>query len=208
LILYHGSKSGIIGEIKPISREYCDYGSGFYMGTEKQQPLTLICNYPEAKLYTMELELAGLKVLSLDVNIEWALAIAFFRGKMKNFKDSPLYNKYSILFSGYDVIDGYIANDRMFVVLDRFFGGEITDSALTNSLSALKLGKQYAAITEKACKNIKILDENRLSEKEREKLIILSEDNRQKGIELADRICRDHRREGLFFDEIMRSEQF
>lgn len=50
------------------------------------------------------------------------------------------------------MIIGYIANDRMFVVLDRFFNGEITDLALINSLSALKLGKQYVALTEKACK--------------------------------------------------------
>lgn len=41
----------------------------------------------------------------------------------------------------------------------RFFNGEITDRALINSLSALKLGKQYVALTEKACKKIKILDE-------------------------------------------------
>lgn len=44
--LYHGSRSGIRGAIAPISRERCDFGKGFYMGTDKSQPLTLICNYP------------------------------------------------------------------------------------------------------------------------------------------------------------------
>ena len=62
---------------------------------------------------------------------------------------------------------GYIANDRMFVVLDRFFNGEITDMALMHSLSALKLGKQYVALTEKACEKIEILDEHRLTEDDR-----------------------------------------
>ena len=33
IILYHGSKSGIKGPIAPISRERCDFGKGFYMGT-------------------------------------------------------------------------------------------------------------------------------------------------------------------------------
>lgn len=42
--LYHGSKSGIYGKIAPISREHCDFGKGFYMGTDRTQPLTLICN--------------------------------------------------------------------------------------------------------------------------------------------------------------------
>lgn len=53
VILYHGSKSGIDGKIIPISKQYCYFGKGFYMGTEKQQPLTLICNFPNAKLYTV-----------------------------------------------------------------------------------------------------------------------------------------------------------
>ena len=42
--LYHGSKSGIVGEIAPTSRDVCDFGKGFYMGTERTQPLTLICH--------------------------------------------------------------------------------------------------------------------------------------------------------------------
>ena len=37
---------------------------------------------------------------------------------------------------------GFVANDRMFVVLDRFFKGEISDEALIHSFSALKLGKK------------------------------------------------------------------
>lgn len=94
------------------------------------------------------------------------------------------------------MITEYIANDRMFVVLDRFFNGEITDLALINSLSALKLGKQYAAVTKKACKKIKILDEQELSKENRDKLKQESEANRSKGIAMADEICRKYRREG------------
>lgn len=37
--LYHGSKSGISSAIAPISRECCDFGKGFYMGTDRTQPL-------------------------------------------------------------------------------------------------------------------------------------------------------------------------
>lgn len=32
MILYHGSKNGLSGAIKPMSREKCDFGRGFYMG--------------------------------------------------------------------------------------------------------------------------------------------------------------------------------
>ncbi len=202
--LYHGSKSGIQGAISPSSRESCDFGKGFYMGTDRNQPLTLICNYPNAKIYTLSVELSELKILNVEVGIDWALLVAYNRGKMESVKNSSIYNRFANLSEDYDMIAGYIANDRMFVVLDRFFNGEITDLALINSLSALKLGKQYAALTEKACQKIKILDEHELSENDRDKLKKESEANRSKGIEMANEICRKYRREGRFFDEILK----
>lgn len=58
--LYHGSKSGLNGPIAPISRNHCDFGRGFYMGTEKRQPFTLICNYPKSKIYTVQINHGGL----------------------------------------------------------------------------------------------------------------------------------------------------
>ena len=168
--LYHGSKSGIHGAIAPLSREHCDFGKGFYMGTDRMQPLTLICNYPNSKIYTLSVELSGLKILDVNVGLDWALLVAYHRGKMEFAKNSQIYNRIADLSKDCDMVIGDIANDRMFVVLDRFFNGEITDAALIHSLSALKLGKQYAALTEKACKQIKILDEQELSAEDREKL--------------------------------------
>ncbi len=111
ITLYHGSKSGIRGAIAPISRERCDFGKGFYMGANRTQPLTLICNYPNAKIYTLSVELSDLK----------------------------------------------------------------------------------------------ILDEQELTEIDRDKLKQESEVNRSKGIALADEICRKYRRDGRFFDEILKA---
>lgn len=207
ITLYHGSKSGIHGTIAPISREQCDFGKGFYMGTDRNQPLTLICNYPKAKIYTLQADLSNLKILTVDVGLDWALLIAYNRGKMESVKNSNIYKKYKALSEGYDMIIGYIANDRMFVVLDRFFNGEITDRALINSLSALGLGKQYVALTQKACNQISIIEEQTLSEQERSHLKKESEGNRSKGIVLANEICKKYRREGQFFDEILNADE-
>lgn len=203
--LYHGSKSGIHDTIAPISRKRCDFGRGFYMGTDQTQPLTLICNYPNAKIYTLRINLSDLNILNLEAGLDWALLIAYNRGKMESIKHSTIYNHFANLSNGCDMIIGYIANDRMFVVLDRFFNGEITDMALINSLSALKLGKQYVALTEKACKKIEILDERELTTNDRDKLKHKSEANRSKGIAMADEICRKYRRDGRFFDEILKA---
>ncbi len=42
VILYHGSRGGIDGEIQPISRVRCDFGKGFYMGESEEQAKGLI----------------------------------------------------------------------------------------------------------------------------------------------------------------------
>jgi hypothetical protein len=203
LLLYHGSKSGIVGDIRPGSRELCDFGRGFYMGTDRMQSLTLICNFPNARLYTLRADLTGLRILNVAVGIDWALLIAFHRGKLTSVAGGEIYQKYARMADECDMIAGYIANDRMFVVLDRFFSGEITDIALIDSLSVLKLGKQYAALNEKACRQIEILEEMSLDEPERAALRRESKAYRREGIRQADEICRKHRRNGRFFDEII-----
>ncbi len=204
VILYHGSKSGIKGLIAPISRERCDFGKGFYMGTEPYQPLTLISDFEESKFYVISLDMTGLRVLKVKSDLEWAMLVAYNRGKMDEVRGTSLYEYYAAMSKGYDVIVGSIANDRMFYVLDNFFLGNITDKALVMSLSALRLGEQYVAITGKACKHVKIEAEVELSYLERFFLRDLSESNRVKGVNLAKEICKDYRREGRFFDEILK----
>ena len=203
IILYHGSKSGLVGEVKPISRERCDFGKGFYMGTTPEQPLTLICDFEESKFYIVSLDITELTTTEISTDIDWAMIVAYHRGKMEKIKGSKFYNKYKMMTSGKDLVVGSIANDRMFYVIDNFFLENITDIALVNSLSALQLGKQYVALTEKACKAVKVEKEIELSFFEKKILKKVSESNRQKGINLANEICKSHRREGKFFDEIL-----
>ena len=203
VLLYHGSKAGIVGEIAPRSREMCDFGKGFYMGTEPGQPLTLICDFEKSKFYIVSLDTRELNSIEIKADLDWAMLVAFHRGRMDKIKGTAFYDKYSRIDAGKDLVIGSIANDRMFYVLDNFFLGNITDAALVNSLSALKLGKQYVATTEKACASVRIEKEIPLSMLERRFLQDESEVNRQKGITLANDICKNYRREGKFFDEIL-----
>lgn len=205
-ILYHGSKKGITGDVAPISREECDFGRGFYMGTSTLQPLTLICNEDKPKFYAVELDLTGLKVLTVDVGMDWAMLIAYHRKEMVSAKGTAVYEKYAHMADGYDVIIGYIANDRMYTELSRFVNKTLTDAALIHCLSALDLGKQYVAISEKACRQIKILKEEPLSPLELALLKDMSAERRKEGVALAEEIEVKYRREGKFFDEILRGE--
>lgn len=206
IVLYHGSKKGIDGEISPISRSECDFGKGFYMGTNTLQPLTLVCNEEKPKFYTVELDMTGLKVLTVEIGMDWAMLIAYYRKEMESAKGTPIYEKYAHMADGYDVIIGYIANDRMYTELSRFFNKTLTDVALINCLSALDLGKQYVAISDRACKQIKIIKEEPLSQLELALLKDMSAERRREGIALAEEIEVKYRREGKFFDEILKGE--
>ena len=206
VILYHGSKKGIVGDIAPISRGECDFGSGFYMGTDVLQPLTLICNEERPKLYAVELDMTGLKVLNMDVGIDWAMLIAYHRKEMENVRGTPIYERYAHMLDGYDVVIGHIADDRMYIELSRFFNKSLTDVALVNCLSALDLGRQYVAISERACERIRVLNETSLSQLELLLLRDMSIQRRKEGIALTERMEVRYRREGRYFDEILEDD--
>lgn len=203
ILLYHGSKSGIVGEVSPKSRPQCDFGRGFYMGTEAEQALTLICDYNKSLLYIVSVDMTNLTVMEVPADMDWAMLVAYHRGRMETIKGTPFYEKYQNLAKGTDLIIGSIADDRMFYVIDNFFIGNITDAALVGSLSALQLGKQYVAATQKGCDAVRIEAEIELSHLERLFIKEIAEKNRAKGVSLANEICKNHRRDGLFFDEIL-----
>lgn len=203
VLLYHGSKSGIEGTIEPKSRKQCDFGKGFYMGTDPGQALTLICDYEKSKFYIVSVSTENLAHIEVPANIDWAMLVAYHRGKMEKINGTPFYNKYRDMTQDKDMIIGNIANDRMFFVIDNFFVGNVTDMALVNSLSALQLGKQYVVISQKGCDAVRIEAEVELSYLERLFIKEIAEENRARGISLANDICKNYRREGMYFDEIL-----
>ena len=207
IILYHGSKSGIEGKVEPKSRSQCDFGKGFYMGTDPSQALTLICDYDKSKLYIVSVDLSDLNKIEVPADIEWAMLVAYHRGRMEKIKGTALYEKYRKMADNKDLVIGSIANDRMFYVIDNFFIGNVTDAALVGSLSALQLGKQYVAVTQKGCDAVRIEAEVEISHLERLFMKEVAEANRAKGVSLANDICKNYRREGLFFDEILERAQ-
>ena len=206
IILYHASKNGVCGIIKPDSYAECDFGKGFYMSVTADSVKPILCNSKNAKLYTLELDLSGLKILNLVLDMNWVMFLAYNRKEMESAKGTAIYEKYAKMSEGYDIIVGYIADDRMYTEFSRFFNKTLTDVALINCLSALDLGKQYVAISEKACKQIKILKEETISQLELAMLKDMSVVRRKEGIALAEEIEIKYRREGKFFDEILKGE--
>ena len=196
VLLYHGSKYSITGKIRPISRDKCDFGKGFYMGTVPSHPFTLIAGFDSSRFYIVSLDLSDLSYKEVPTGLGWVMLVALNKGKIDTYLNSPVYRKYRNMTLDKDLIIGNIADDRMFFVMDRFLGGDIADKAL-------ELGKQYAAVSQKACDSVRIEKEIELSYLERRIITDAADLNREKGIRLANDICKNHRREGLYSDEIM-----
>ena len=201
--LYHGSKAGLSGAIAPLSRNACDFGRGFYMGVGSHQPLTLICDDENPVLYTLDFKLDGLNVVEFQPDLDWALFVAFNRGRMERYADTPFYRRYQEIRESADAIYGKIANDRIYYVLNRFFDRLFTDAVMLESLKALNLGNQFCAVTPRACSAVSIVDSRPVGSAERAVLREKAHRQRQLAIERTSDIVTARRREGLFFDEIL-----
>ncbi len=203
MLLYHGSKKGITGEIAPISRAHCDFGPGFYMGEQPEYSLAMICDSPEARFYLVSLQLEGIKLAEIPAGVEWAMLVAYYRGKMEAIKGTAFYERYRTFTKQYDIIVGSVVDESVFQVLDDFFVGNITDMALARALSLLKPGKQYVALTEKGCKAVRVEREITVFPLERMCFHHMEMCKREETISLLEGIYEEGSGKGKYFEEII-----
>lgn len=209
LVLYHGSRGGIDGDIAPASRNRCDFGKGFYMGTNADQAKSLISNDPDPVFYTLKLDIGNIpreNIIELS-GMEWAFFVLYNRKKLEEIKGTALYSRCRDLAKGKDLIIGPIADDAMNETMNRFLKGDITDKAFLESIRAIDYGIQYVAKTEKACRCIGIMSERDLTGTELSEAVSLANERRTEGHRVAEEIQRKFRREGRYFDEILKSQK-
>ncbi len=205
LTLYHGSRGGLRGPIRPVSRSRSDFGKGFYLGTRKEQAITLVANDPDPYYYEIGLDIEGIpedRILVLN-DMDWAFFVLYNRGRLDEIKGTDLYNINMHLADNKDLIIGPIADDAMNEAMDRFIHGLITDKAFVESIRGLDFGTQYVIKTEAACSHIEILQERKLAGQERQRAILISEERRRQGRSVADKMQELYRREGNYLDEIL-----
>ena len=211
MLLYHGSKSGIQGDIKPESRMSCDFGCGFYMGDKPDQPKGLIASYENNKFYEIEYNSDGLKIKTFEDNyvdqIDWALFIAYNRQPEKLAEYDQLCKRYKAYNELYDMIVGVIANDKMTQVMQLFFNGQMCDKAFIEAMRYVKLGRQYVLKTYEACSKwrFNVIKEYQLTDADK-KLIISQNINRTNQLStMINQVQTKHRRaqDVKFFDQII-----
>lgn len=203
LQLYHGSKSGIHGRIEPSSRELCDFGSGFYTGTLKEQAFALVCRPQHAsrKFYSIELNTHGLNVCKLD-GMQWLFFVLYHRGELRKYNGSALCDSICRFRKQADVICGMIADDKMSQAIDDFSVGRLSDVGLFYALSSVSLGLQYVMATQKACDQLRCR-EVQVGTEEFNRLRAFDKSYRESGRKAFEHASKAFRREGRFIDEIL-----
>lgn len=158
-LLIHGSKSGIIDNIDiSKSRKNNDFGQGFYCGESYEQSALYVENFEDSKIYFLAFEKNDLKYIKYNVDQDWMLTIAYYRGKLEKYaQHKKIQNLISKLVE-IDYIIAPIADNKMFRIIDAFIEGEITDEQCKHCLSATNLGYQYVILSEKAISKLRKLE--------------------------------------------------
>ena len=159
--LFHGSRNGIVGEIdiNYSNNRINDFGKGFYLGESFIQSATFISQNDnnDGIIYEFEFNDKELRKLHLEDDV-WIFYIAHNR----LIKDSSIFKKIEekikeIEDGNYDYVYGYIADDKMFSSMNRFFDNLLSTNDLYKCIEFNKIGKQYCLKTNKAVKQLSLV---------------------------------------------------
>ncbi len=134
--LYHSSNLSISNPDTGHSRDYLDFGKGFYLTSLEEQALKygqrFIRRGQEAWINTFEFEFEfdDWKILQFDSYDEAWLR---FVSKCRAGEDD----------SDYDMVVGGIADDKVIQTLDRYFAGELSKENTLGLLKYEKPNNQY-----------------------------------------------------------------
>ena len=208
VLLFHGSKSELDGDIDlNHSRDHVDFGVGFYAGDNYQQSLDFICQKDGSSIYVLDVDYSDLKVLKLDISLEWMLMIAINRGMLEDFKDTKKYKELNKTLSSYDVIIAPIADNRMFNIIGDFASYTITTEQAIHALKSLSLGNQSVFKTEKAIKKLTIIERLYICRAERNDAIKEKYERIEKDKNYSVNAYKKYLRQGLYISEVFEDEK-
>ncbi len=204
ILLFHGSKSGIEGDIDPSrSSLYNDFGQGFYCGESYLQSASFICDNQEGSVYLFSLATDFLSCKSYSPSLDWLLLVGYHRGMLEQYKGHPMLKKIVEESEDYDLLIAPIADNRMFAIIDLFLQGDITDEQCIHCLSATNIGNQYVLKSKKACRKMKMLERFYLCKEEKRKL---GEEKKKEGVssEAKVKLARNaYKGKGKYIEEIL-----
>lgn len=204
-LLFHGAKSEIDGNIDVHrGRQNNDFGQGFYTGESYEQAISFVSGFGNSSVYYLSFNDKGLKCKRYEVNQEWMMVIAYYRGTLDEYKNHPTIKALVKESRDCDYIIAPIADNRMFQIINSFIAGELTDEQCKHCLAATNLGMQYIFISEKASSQAKLIERCYISANEREYYKNVRLEESKLGDDKVKLAKRQYRGQGRYIDEILK----
>jgi hypothetical protein len=204
ICLVHGSRSGIVGPIRlDASGESNDFGNGFYCGTTIGQAGMFVANEPNSSLYIISFNPSNLKSARFNVDTDWMLAVAYYRGTIDNYRDNQRVKSIISRVNHCDYIIAPIADNKIFETIDAFTSGEITDKQCLYALSTTNLGMQYVFKKNRTLQNIEILEHLHLCELEKQDYVVRADIESETSFNKAILAKKKFANVGMYIDELL-----
>lgn len=203
-LLFHGAKSKIDGEIDiHRGRHNNDFGQGFYAGESYEQAISFVSGFENSSVYYICFNDDDLTYKRYEVNQEWMMTIAYYRGALDEYKNHPVVKKIIEQSRACDYIIAPIADNRMFQIIHSFIEGELTDEQCKHCLAATNLGMQYIFVSEKAVSQAKLIERCYISHNEREYYKNIRLEESKLGANKVKLARKQYRGKGQYIDEIL-----
>lgn len=204
--MFHGSKSGIEGALTiEKSNDKKDFGKGFYMGESVNQAVSFVSNYPDPRLYIIEINnYQQLNVREFNVSKEWMILVAYFSGRIGTYSESSYLKDLLASIKDVDIIVAPIADNSMYEIINDFIDGGITDEQCVNALSANRLGRQFVVLNDNVLtNNVRIVKESFLCDEEKNHYELEKEADRNVGKAKMILAKRQYAGIGKYIEEIL-----
>lgn len=155
-------------------------------------------------IYYLNFDDKNLKCKRYEVNQEWMMTIAYYRGTLEEYKTHPKIKALVKQSRECDYVIAPIADNRMFQIINSFIAGELTDEQCKHCLAATNLGMQYIFISEKAASQAKLIERCYISNNEREYYKNIRFEESKLGDDKVKLAKRQYRGQGLYIDEILK----
>lgn len=205
VLLFHGAKAMIEGNLSvDRNKRINDFGNGFYCGESLEQSAMFVATHKNSSLYMLKFEPSDLKCKEFGVNREWVLTIAYYRGRLEEYRDTEVVKQLAKTTEGIDYIVAPIADNRMFEIIDSFIDGEITDVQCQHCLSATNLGMQYVFVSEKAFSHITLLERCYFTELEKEAYLNSRQESYKMNMDKVKLARKQYRNQGEYIEDILK----
>ena len=203
-LLFHGAKRIIEGPLNVhVGRINNDFGQGFYTGETYAQAISFVSGYNGSSVYYLDFNSQNLKCKEYQVNQEWMMTIAYYRGALDKYKDHAIITRIIKDSRNCDYIIAPIADNRMFKIIDSFIQGEITDEQCKHCLAATNLGKQYVFVSDLAISQLKIVERVYLADNEKNYYKEMRSSDSKLGEDKVKLARIQYRGKGKYIDEIL-----